>query len=158
MRLSRIWRIKQIERTMGELSSGWPKGGCGRIIEMATWIEVNFLFFLQFRTWITCHLTGDCLMTVQLYLHLLLCNIHDCKLRLISFQLFFPFSLASASLACELYIYLAGFLKMLPPNGPFTSNVSKEPIIKTKSTTIAFLSSPLFFLLTLPFYPFLFLH
>ena len=47
-------------------------------------------------------------------------------------------------------IYLAGFLKRLLPNGPFASNsffflpksISKVAIIKTKSATIAFFSSP----------------
>ena len=56
-------------------------------------------------------------------------------------------------------IYLAGFLKRLPPNGPFASNsifrlksISKVAIIKTKSAAIAFFSSPPY----LPFRSFFF--
>ena len=50
--------------------------------------------------------------------------------------------------------------KTLPPNGPFVSNIffSKVAIIKAKSATIAFFSSPPFFLLALSFSPFLFLR
>ena len=43
-------------------------------------------------------------------------------------------------------------MKTLPPNGP----ISKVAIIKTKSATIAFFSSPPFFPLALSFSPFLF--
>ena len=64
-----------------------------------------------------------------------------------------------------IYIYLAGFLKTSSPNGPFASNsffrpktISKVAIIKTKSATIAFFSSPPFLLLALPLSPFLFLR
>ena len=65
------------------------------------------------------------------------------------------------------YVYLAGFLKTLPPNGPFPFNsflifgqkIFKVAIRKTKSATIAFfVSSPPFFLLALSFSPFLFLR
>ena len=64
------------------------------------------------------------------------------------------------------YVYLAGFLKTLPPNGPFPFNsflifgqkIFKVAIRKTKSATIAFFSSPPFFLLALSFSPFLFLR
>ena len=59
-------------------------------------------------------------------------------------------------------IYLAGFLKTLPLDGLFRSNSlfsakkSKVAIIKTKSATIAFFSSPPSFLLALSFSPILF--
>ena len=52
-------------------------------------------------------------------------------------------------------VCLTGFLKTLPPNGPFVSNsffFSKIAIIETKSATIAFFSSPPFFLLALSFF------
>ena len=62
-------------------------------------------------------------------------------------------------------IYLAGFLKTLLPNRLLPSNsffrtktISKVAIIKTKSATIAFFSSPPFFLPAFSFSPFLFLH
>ena len=53
------------------------------------------------------------------------------------------------------FVILAGFLKRLPPNGPFPSNAA---ISKTKRATIAFFSSPSFLLLALSFSPFLFLR
>ena len=51
-------------------------------------------------------------------------------------------------------VCLARFLKTLPPNGPFVSNsfFPKIAIIETKSATIAFFSSPPFFLLALSFF------
>ena len=62
------------------------------------------------------------------------------------------------------FLYLAEFLKTLLSNGPFAFNsfffsaeISKVAIIKTKSATIAFFSSPPFLLLPLSFSPFLFL-
>ena len=67
----------------------------------------------------------------------------------------------------ETAVYLARFLKTLPPNGPFVSNIfffsgqkqiSKLFIIKTKRATIAFFSFPPFLLLALSFSPFLSLH
>ena len=64
-----------------------------------------------------------------------------------------------------LSLNLAGFLKTLSPDGSFASNsffgpktISKVAIIKTKSATIAFFSSPPFLLLALSFSPFLFLR
>ena len=60
-------------------------------------------------------------------------------------------------------LYLAGFFKTLSPNGPFAPNsiffyrpkaISKLAIIKAKSATIAFFSSPPFLLLALAFSPF----
>ena len=47
-------------------------------------------------------------------------------------------------------VCLAGFLKTLPPNGPFVSN--------SHWATIAFFSSTTFYLLALSFSPFLFLR
>ena len=75
-------------------------------------------------------------------------------------------SLLTSYLIVKKYsIYLARFLKTLSPNGSFASNsffrpktISKVAIIKTKSTTIAFFSSPPFLLLALYFSPFLFLR
>ena len=52
------------------------------------------------------------------------------------------------------FLYLAGFLKTLSPNGPFAFN----SYLQTKSATIACFSSPPFFLLALAFSPFLFLR
>ena len=52
-------------------------------------------------------------------------------------------------------VCLTGFLKTLPPNRPFVSNspfFSKIAIIETKSATIAFFSSPPFFLRALSFF------
>ena len=52
-------------------------------------------------------------------------------------------------------VCLTGFLKTLPPNGPFLSNSffsSKIAMIESKSATIDFFSSPLFFLLALSFF------
>ena len=53
-------------------------------------------------------------------------------------------------------VCLAGFLKTLPPNGPFLSNsffFSKiAMIVEARSATIAFFSSPPFFLLALSFF------
>ena len=58
-----------------------------------------------------------------------------------------------------LNVLLAGFLKTLSQNGPFASNslfrpktISNVAIIKTKSTTFAFFSSPPFLLLALSFF------
>ena len=74
-------------------------------------------------------------------------------------------SLLTSYLIVKKYTYLAGFLKTLSPNGSFASNslfrpktISKVVIIKTKSATIAFFSSPPFVLLALYFSPFLFLR
>ena len=63
-------------------------------------------------------------------------------------------------------IYLSGFLKTLPPGGPFpTSSIlfiyfflAKAAVIKPKSATTVFFSSPFspFFLLALSFSPFFF--
>ena len=80
------------------LSLGRPKGGCMWPHNRGGHLNRGLISYssLQFRTWITCHFICDCLMMVQLYLHLLLCNIHDCKLWLISFRLSFPFSLATS--------------------------------------------------------------
>ena len=57
-------------------------------------------------------------------------------------------------------LYLARSLITLSPNGPFASNscFSKVAIIKTKSATIAFFSSPSFLPLALSFSPLLFLR
>ena len=62
---------------------------------------------------------------------------------------------------CIIYfVYLAGFLITLPPNGPFGSNSCSRPktipkvaIMKTKSAAIAFS-----LLLALSLFPFLFLR
>ena len=64
------------------LSLGRPKGGCMCPHNRGGHLNRGLISYssLQFRTWITCHFICDCLMMVQLYLHLLLCNIHDCKL------------------------------------------------------------------------------
>ena len=64
------------------------------------------------------------------------------------------------------FLILAGFLKTLPPTGPLAFNIvffrpktfSKVAIIKTKNVTIAFFSSPPFFLLALSFFFFPFLR
>ena len=58
-----------------------------------------------------------------------------------------------------LNLCLAGFLKKLPPDRSLPSNSSfffsaKVAIIKNKSATIAFFSSPPFFFLTFSFSPF----
>ena len=65
-----------------------------------------------------------------------------------------------------MHVCLAGVLKMLSPNGPFASNSvfgqnlspNEVAIIKTRSATIAFFSSPSFLLLALSFSPFFFLR
>ena len=63
-------------------------------------------------------------------------------------------------------IYLSGFLKMLPPNGPFPTDsflcfffLAKAAVIKTKSANTVFFffsSFSPFFLLALSFSPFFF--
>ena len=92
-------------------------------------------------------------------------NLSKCAILKWQTTLAGPFVIDTAHLSISQNL-LAGFLKTLPPSGPFPSKsfffsakkLSRVAIVKTESATIGFFSSPPFFLLALSFSPFLFLQ